>query len=100
MIIVNGLTFEWDETKDVSNQRKHGVSFEEAESAFADERGRLIADPDHSDQEDRFILMGMSTRLRLLIVCHCYRYGDTIRIISARKANRSERAQYEGYKNA
>jgi hypothetical protein len=100
MIIVNGLRFEWDETKNASNQRKHGVSFEEPESAFADECGRLIADPDHSDQEDRFILMGMSTRLRLLIVCHCYRHADTIRIISARKADRSERTRYEGYKNA
>jgi hypothetical protein len=100
MIVVIGLRFEWDETKNVSNQRKHGISFEEAESAFADEFGRLIADPDHSDQEDRFILMGVSARLRLLVVCHCYRNGDTIRIISARKGNRLERTQYEGYKNA
>jgi hypothetical protein len=100
METVNGLTFEWDKRKNASNQRKHSASFEEAESAFADEGGRLIADPDHSDQEDRFILMGMSARLRLLIVCHCYREGDTIRIISARRANRSERTQYEAYKNA
>jgi len=94
------LRFEWDETKNASNRRKHGVSFEEAKSAFADEFGRLITDPDHSEEEDRFILMGMSLRLRLLIVCHCYRRGDTLRIISARKANRSERTQYEEYKNA
>ena len=69
-------------------------------SAFADEFGRLIADPDHSDEEERFILMGISARLHLLIVSHCYRHGDTIRIISARKANRLERTQYEGYKDA
>lgn len=97
---MNELSFEWDEKKNASNQRKHGVSFEEAESAFADEFGRLMADPDHSDQEDRFILMGLGVRLRLLIVCHCYRHADTVRIISARKANGSERTQYEGYKNA
>jgi uncharacterized protein len=100
MTTVNGLKFEWDATKAASNQRQHGVSFEEAETAFADERGRLIADPDHSDEEDRFILMGMSVHLRLLVVCHCYRHGDTIRIISARRANRSERKQYEVYKDA
>jgi len=94
------LRFEWDEKKNASNQRKHGVSFEEAESTFADERGRLIADPDHSDEEDRFVLLGASARLRVLIVCHSYRDGDMIRIISARKANRSEQTQYEGYKNA
>ena len=97
---MEALRFEWDETKNSSNKRKHGVSFEEARSAFADESGRLIGDPDHSDKEDRFILMAMSVRLRLLIVCHCYRRGDTIRIISARKANRWEQDQYEGYKDA
>jgi len=94
------LRVEWDETKNASNKRKHRVSFEEAKSAFADEFGRLVTDPDHSGEEDRFILMGMSFRLRLLIVCHCYRHADTIRIISARKANRSERTQYEELKNA
>jgi uncharacterized protein len=94
------LKVEWDETKNASNKRKHRVSFEEAKSAFADEFGRLVTDPDHSGEEDRFILMGMSPRLRLLVVCHCYRHGDAIRIISARKANRSERAQYEELKNA
>ena len=82
------------------NRHKRGVSFKEAESAFADELGRLMADPDHSDQRDRFILMGASHRLRLLDVCHCSRYDDTIRIISARKANRLERTDYERYKNA
>jgi hypothetical protein len=98
--MADALKFEWGETKNAANRRKHGVSFEEAQSAFADEFGRLISDPDHSHHEDRFILMGMSTRLRLLIVCHCYRHGETIRIISARKANRSEQTQYEGYKHA
>jgi uncharacterized protein len=100
MIGVDELRFEWDETKSASNKRKHGISFEEAKSVFADEFGRLIADPDHSDREDRFVLLGMSARLRILIVCHCYRNGDTVRIISARRANRSERTQYEGYLNA
>ena len=100
MIVVDELRFEWDETKHVSNKRKHDVSFEEAKSAFADGFGRLIADPDHSDAEERFVLMAMSAGLRVLIVFHCYRHGDTVRIISARKADRSERRQYEGYKNA
>ena len=100
MMAVDVLKFEWDEAKNASNQRKHGVSFEEAQSVFADEFGRLIADPDHSHEEDRFILLGMSPRLQVLVVCHCYRYGDTVRIISARKANRSERSHYEGYKYA
>lgn len=94
------LKFEWDETKNSFNLRKHGVSFEEAKSAFADEFGRFMTDPDHSDEEDRFILMGTSFRLRVLVVCHCYRRGDTIRIISARKATRLERAQYERFKDA
>jgi uncharacterized DUF497 family protein len=94
--VVGWLRFEWDEKKNASNQRKHGVSFEEAKSVFTDEFARLIADPDHSNQEDRFILMGVSARLRVLVVCHSYREGETIRIISARKANRPEQAQYEG----
>ena len=97
---MNELKFEWDEKKSNSNQRKHGVSFQEAASAFADEFGRLIPDPDHSQEEDRFIPIGISARLRLLIVCHCYREGETIRIISSRKANRLERTQYEEYRNA
>ena len=100
MIVVDAFIFEWDEAKNASNRRKHGVSFEEAQSVFADEFGRLIADPDHSQDEDRFVLLGMIVLLRVLVVCHCYRDGDTIRIISARKANRSERTRYEGYKYA
>ena len=92
---MNRLHFEWDENKNLSNQEKHGVSFEEAKSVFADALGRLIPDPDHSEDEERFILMGMSSQLRLLIVCHCERSSNSIRIISARKANSFEKKQYE-----
>jgi uncharacterized DUF497 family protein len=89
------LRFEWDPKKNRENQRHHKVSFEEAETAFADEHGLLMPDPDHSEDEDRFILLGLSARLRLLVVCHTYREGDeVIRLISARKADRSERGQY------
>jgi uncharacterized DUF497 family protein len=89
------LRIEWDPKKAKANKAKHGISFEEAETVFSDENGLIIADPNHSDTEDRFILLGMSWSLRLLIVCHCYRQAsDLIRIISARKANKSERAQY------
>ncbi len=92
---MNSLHFEWDENKATSNQAKHGVSFEEAKSVFADSLGRLIPDPDHSDDEKRFILMGLSSQLRLLIVCHCERNANSIRIISARKADGFERKKYE-----
>lgn len=91
------LKFEWDETKNLSNQKKHGISFGEAKTVFTDEFGRLIPDPDHSAYEERFILMGMSVQFRLLIVCHCERNADTIRIISARKAEKFEQKQYEDY---
>ncbi|MDP2326039.1 MAG: BrnT family toxin, partial [Gammaproteobacteria bacterium] len=78
-----------------SNEKKHGVSFDEAATVFSDEHARLIDDPDHSEDEDRFILLGLSWSLRLLVVCHCYREAPgVIRIISARKADRSERAHY------
>jgi uncharacterized DUF497 family protein len=90
------VRFEGDEQKGASNRRKHGVSFEEAQTVFYDEHALLIHDPDHSDDEDRFVLLGLSSSLRLLVVCHCYRSGqDVIRIISARKATRSERTAYE-----
>jgi uncharacterized protein len=90
------LRFEWDQRKAAANRRKHGVSFDEARTVFLDEEALLIADEDHSDEEDRFILLGMSAHLRTLIVCHCYREGDeVIRIISARKANRTERRHYD-----
>ena len=94
------LSFEWDESKNSSNQKKHGVSFEEAKSVFTDQFARLISDPDHSDEEDRLILLGTSIHSRLLVVCHCIRINDSIRIISARKADKLEREIYEGYRHA
>ena len=89
------LRFEWDSTKSASNAKKHGIGFDEAKSIFSDERAKLIADPEHSDDEDRFILLGLSTKLRLLVVCHCCRgKNNVIRIISARKATRVESRDY------
>jgi uncharacterized protein len=89
------LRFEWDPKKNRENRRRHKILFEEAETVFADEHGLLMADPDHSEDEDRFILLGLSANLRLLVVCHTYREKDeVIRLISARKADRSEWAQY------
>ncbi len=89
------IRFEWDARKNTLNRRKHGVSFEEAKSVFSDENARLIHDPDHSEDEERFVLLGISHRLRVLLVCHCYREDEeVIRIISARKASRKERLQY------
>lgn len=94
---MSNIKFEWDPRKAKSNLRKHGISFEEAQSVFYDENGRLIEDPDHSEDEDRFILLGVSSSSRMLIVCHCYRENDVlIRIISARKATRLEREYYKG----
>jgi hypothetical protein len=89
------LSFSWDARKNASNRKKHGISFEEAQTVFEDENALLIDDPDHSIDEDRFILLGLSARLRILVVCHCYReHDDVIRIISARKATLSEQRQY------
>lgn len=89
------LSFEWDPGKATQNLRKHGVSFEEAVSVFSDERARLIDDPDHSADEERFILLGLSASLRVLVVVHCYRRsGSAIRLISARKATREEKRFY------
>jgi uncharacterized DUF497 family protein len=83
------LHFEWDDRKAAANVRKHGVSFDEAKSVFVDERAKLIDDPDHSEDEDRFVLLGLSSALRLLLVCHCYRSeSNGIRIVSARKSAR------------
>jgi len=88
--------FEWHEEKDRSNQQKHGVEFKEAVSAFYDDNALLIPDPDDSGEEERFILIGMSAKLRILVVCHCHRgEGEIIRIISARKAMPAERSKYE-----
>jgi len=94
------LLFEWDPKKEVSNVAKHGVSFTEAQTAFTDEFARLIPDPDHSEDEDRFILLGTSIGSRLLVICHCVRSEDSIRIISARKAQKQERKFYEDFRNA
>ena len=89
------ITFSWDDRKERQNQRKHGISFVEAVTAFADENARVKHDPQHSRDEDRFILLGFSAKLRLLVVAHAYRKDETeIRIISARKATRKERKQY------
>ena len=91
------LRFEWDPAKAEANRRKHKVSFEEARSVFADENARLIDDPDHSSQEDRFILLGLSAQVRMLVVVHCYRSSDSlVRIISARKASKAEERSYPG----
>jgi uncharacterized DUF497 family protein len=92
---MEGLRFTWDENKNRVNQRKHGVAFEEAQTAFLDEQAKVYFDPDHSEDEERFILLGVSFRLRVLVVCHCYRESDTVvRIISARKADKQEQEDY------
>ncbi len=89
------LRFVWDEKKNRANQRKHRVSFEEAQTAFYDENARVYPDPDHSEDEARFLLLGLSFRLRTLVVCHCYRERESvIRIISARKADKGEEGEY------
>ncbi|MBQ1871169.1 MAG: BrnT family toxin [Lachnospiraceae bacterium] len=87
--------FEWDERKNRTNQEKHGVSFEEARTVFFDDEALLITDPDHSEDEERFIILGFSFEGNVLVVVHCYRANDSIiRIISARKATRTEIKQY------
>ena len=94
-IIIEELRFEWDENKNNINKRKHKVSFEEAKTVFEDSSALVIEDPDHSEQEERFIILGFSHKANLLIVCHCYRMDDSvIRIISARKATLRESVQY------
>ncbi len=91
------ITFDWDPTKATANLKKHGVSFEEAQSVFYDEFAIQFFDEEHSSDEERFLMLGMSIHAQLLIVCHCERGGgNVIRIISARKATRSERAFYGG----
>ena len=92
---MNHLAFEWDEGKNTLNKRKHRISFEEALTVFADDHALLLPDPEHSTEEDRFILMFFSASLRILVVYHCYRRSEeVIRIISARKATKLERADY------
>jgi len=91
------MRFEWDPPKSASNRRKHGVSFEEAESVFFDDAARLFDDPDHSAEEERYLLLGLSAGLRVLVVAHCFREeGEVIRIISARRATRAETEVYVG----
>ena len=91
------IKFEWDEPKAAANLKKHQISFEEAKSIFFDEFGVQFFDDDHSSGEDRFLMLGMSSRAKLLIVCHCERdHGATVCIISARKANKRESAFYRG----
>jgi uncharacterized protein len=90
------MVFEWNLTKAESNQKKHGVTFEEAKSVFYDEFAVQFFDNEHSESEDRFIMLGLSSEARLLIVCHCERSKDIIRIISARKATANEARFYQG----
>ncbi|MCC8110265.1 MAG: BrnT family toxin [Ruminococcus sp.] len=91
--------FEWDENKNSINKKKHKVSFEEAKTAFYDDNAILFDDPEHSESKDRFLLIGISNKANLLIVCHCYRQSDeVIRIISARKATKNEIKQYQEWK--
>ncbi len=90
------MIFVWDNSKNLANKKKHGVSFEEAETVFYDNSARLISDPDHSVDEDRYILLGMSSETKLLVVVHVYKENDEIiRIISARKATKNEQAKYK-----
>lgn len=95
MFIIDNIKFEWDKNKEVSNIRKHGVSFLEAMSIFLNEYAILFSDPDHSDDEERFNIIGLSNNSNILIVSHCYREDDSIiLIISARKATKSEENDY------
>lgn len=92
------LAFEWDNSKAELNLKKHGISFEEAKTIFDDDNARLILDPDHSNQEERFILLGMSYTLKVLTVVHCYRNNEgVIRIISARKSTKNEAKHYKEF---
>ena len=89
------LVFEWDSKKEKANIKKHGVSFDEARTSFYDEHAVVFHHPDHSEEEDRFILLGTSYKLNTLVVCHCFREEETvIRIISARKADKDESNEY------
>ena len=96
---MSGFIFEWDENKNKDNIKKHDISFIEAVTVFADDDAVLIMDQEHSEEEERFVIIGLSAKPRLLIVCHCYRASDeVIRIISARKATKTESSQYGGVK--
>ena len=90
------LHFEWDPQKDLTNQKKHGISFAEASTVFEDVNALVINDPEHSEDEERFVILGFSLQANLLVVCHCYRASESvIRIISARKATKNESRQYK-----
>lgn len=92
------IKFEWDENKNKINKAKHGIDFEEASTVFYDEMAIVIGDTEHSEEEDRFVILGFSHSANLLVVCHCYRESDTVvRIISARKATASEAKQYDDF---
>jgi len=94
------LEFEWDDKKNRTNSKKHGVSFDEARTVFYDESAIQFFDPEHSENEDRFILLGTSFKLKTLVVCHCFRQEETVvRIISARKADKDEEQVYWSEKN-
>lgn len=96
---MNDLEFEWDKKKDRANIKKHGVSFDEARTVFFDEYAIQFFDPDHSEDEDRFILLGTSYKSNTLVVCHCFREDETkVRIISARKADKDESENYWNYR--
>lgn len=89
------INFEWDDNKNEINKKKHKISFEEAQTVFYDTEALIIDDPEHSEQEDRFIILGLSKKVNLLVVCHCYRESDfVVRIISARKATTIEARYY------
>jgi uncharacterized DUF497 family protein len=95
------ISFVWDPRKNLINQTKHDIDFDEAKTVFFDEYARVIFDPSHSTEEDRFIILGLSSKLRLLVVCHCYRESDSIiRLISARRATKKEETSYEKHRNA
>jgi len=96
---MGNINFAWDSRKARSNIAKHGVSFEEAQSTFFDESARLLDDPDHSEEEERFLLLGYSIHARCLVVCHCYRESDSvIRLISARRATAREESEYWSFR--
>lgn len=91
------IKFEWDVAKATSNKKKHKISFDEAKTVFFDEKAIVIHDPEHSEDEERFVILGISAIARILVVCHCFRQKESaIRIISARKATKKESIQYHG----
>ena len=93
---MNEISFEWDEFKSKLNEQKHGITFQEAATVFQDDEALMIPDTEHSDDEERFLILGISALANMLVVCHCYRGNDDIiRIISARKATKHEQRAYQ-----